>query len=394
VKAHLTKLVWSRKRANALLILEIFVSFIVLFGLFSAGLPYVRRISRPLGFTHDNLYTVTVEADEFMESALVAQYGGLVQRIVDRLRTMPEAVAVAGMSLAPFELATTISELEYEGRRVEGEVVAMMDEANLALHIEVIRGRWFSAWDDTLDWTPVVVNRTMARELFRDQDPLGRIVREDPRWQVIGVVDEFRRGGKLAPLAPSIIRRISLRKRGETIPRHFVVRVQPGTTAEFEEKALGVMRSTAPGWPFRIDPTDNVRERNLKISIAPFAVAVLIGGFLMIMVVLGMIGVFWLSVTRRTHEIGLRRAFGGSRSGIYRQLISEILILASVGTVGATALILQLPLLGLLSGVDWKTFTGALALSMVVTYALATVSGLYPAWLAARIQPAHALHYE
>ena len=143
-----------------------------------------------------------------------------------------------------------------------------------------------------------------------------------------------------------------------------------------------------------MEPTGQVRQRSLRLGVAPLAVAAMVAGSLMIMVVLGMIGVFWLSVTRRTHEIGLRRAFGGSRETVYRQLIAEILILASVGSAAAIAVIVQLPLLGLFGGIGVGTFLGALGLSLALTYSLALISGLYPAWLAARVQPAQALHYE
>ncbi len=391
---HLLKLVWNRKRSSALLILEIFVSFIVLFAVFTVGLPYVYRVRLPLGFSYDNLYTITAQGNELARGIPVAEQRARVRMILDELRAMPETIAAGGVSVAPFELVTATYDLEFENRRVEGEAIDMTDEAGSALGIRVIRGRWFAAADDTVEWTPTIINQAMAARLFGDRDPIGRTVRREPHCRVVGVVDHFRRGGILAPTGPASIRRISLSKRYDTVPRQLVVRVLPNTPAEFQEQARERIRSVADDWPFQIEPTDNVRRRALRLGIAPLAAAVLVASFLMIMVVLGMIGVFWLSVTRRTHEIGLRRAFGSTRGGVYRQLIGEIFLIASVGSGAAMTVILQLPLVGFLRGFGVGRMAAGLLISLVATYVLAMVSGLYPARLAARVEPAQALHYE
>ena len=61
---------------------------------------------------------------------------------------------------------------------------------------------------------------------------------------------------------------------------------------------------------------------------------------------------------------------------------------------GVHELFLQLPLLDLANFVPGDAFTAGIALACGLIYALATASGLYPSWLATRIQPAEALHYE
>jgi putative ABC transport system permease protein len=85
---------------------------------------------------------------------------------------------------------------------------------------------------------------------------------------------------------------------------------------------------------------------------------------------------------------------GAARGAVYSQLLIEILVVTSFGALLATLLILQLPLLGLLGSVSWSTVITALAISLALMYCLAVTSGLYPAWLAARIEPADALHDE
>ncbi len=390
---HLLKLIWSRKRGNALLILEIFVSFIVLFAVSILGLTYLDRVRQPLGFTYENLYTISIDEAEFDYETRMAEEGERIAQIMRELEALPEVIAASGMYLAPFELAMAGEDLTFEDRSVEAGTTATTDDGAATLGIHVVRGRWFDATDDALDWTPIVINRKLAEELFGEEDPIGKAVNEDPPQRVVGVVEDFRNDGALARLKPFFIRRLSLQKPGDTVPRRIVLKTRPGSTAEFEARTLKRVQALVPEWTFRIERTDSIRRRNLKLTIAPFLVAVLVSGSLMIMVVLGMIGVFWQSVTQRTDEIGLRRALGSARGNIYRQFLAEILIITTIGAILAAVVMVQLPLLGVLS-VGWDRIAAALALAFGLMVAMATSSGLYPAWLAGRIEPAQALHYE
>jgi putative ABC transport system permease protein len=58
------------------------------------------------------------------------------------------------------------------------------------------------------------------------------------------------------------------------------------------------------------------------------------------------------------------------------------------------AVVIQFPLLGLFTIVTPEAFSAGLAASLVMIYALTLVCGMYPGWLASRVQPAQALHYE
>ena len=70
-------------------------------------------------------------------------------------------------------------------------------------------------------------------------------------------------------------------------------------------------------------PRGPARE-SFRSRLVPLALGATIAGFLMLMVALGLIGVLWQNVTRRTREIGLRRAAGASHGDIRRQVIMEV----------------------------------------------------------------------
>lgn len=154
------------------------------------------------------------------------------------------------------------------------------------------------------------------------------------------------------------------------------------------------LRSVMKDRTIQIEPLDRARKSHMRLVLAPMAAASLVAVFLIIMVGLGMVGVLWQNVSRRTKEIGLRRALGGTAGDVHRQVLGELLVIATAGLLLGMAVVVQLPLLEI---VDWMSpgvFTVGLIVSLLVMYGLTIAAGLYPSWLATKVQPAGALHYE
>jgi len=108
----------------------------------------------------------------------------------------------------------------------------------------------------------------------------------------------------------------------------------------------------------------------------------------------GLFGVLWQSVTRRTNELGLRRAMGASRQHIYQQIVAEMCLTAVFGLGIGVFVAVQFPLLGTFPELDWSATIGGISISAVLVSTLCFLCALYPGWLASRKSPAEALHYE
>ena len=141
-----------------------------------------------------------------------------------------------------------------------------------------------------------------------------------------------------------------------------------------------------------------MRERYLRDRLTPLVAAALVAGFLMLMVALGLSGVLWQSVTQRTRELGLRRAKGATRQAIHRQILAELLLVATFGILLAALILGQVWALDLLDveglRIEPGVFAASLGLSTLLLLGLTALCGLYPSWLATRVEPAEALHYE
>jgi putative ABC transport system permease protein len=112
------------------------------------------------------------------------------------------------------------------------------------------------------------------------------------------------------------------------------------------------------------------------------------------MVALGLIGVLWQNVTRRTREFGLRRAAGASQGDIRHQVIMEVVLTAAFALGIGAILAAQIPFLGIVPFVGAGTIAAGAAVSGIIVLATVIAAGLYPSVLATRIHPADALRDE
>lgn len=420
---HLLKLIWNRRRTNLLVMVEIFFSFLVLFGVASLGAHYAGNYRQPLGYSIDNVWSIRVSPGVQMELGNQAPPELLetARQLFLAARDFPEIVAVAGAFTSPYESAHWISGnnagLRYGVNEVTDDFAQMMG-------IEVLRGRWFSREDDAGAFTPVVVNKRLARELFGAGDPIGRMVPQDPdpsgkprkEMRIVGLIGDFRQHGELAAPQNYLFRRKRLDdstdnaltqasasvdpQRGRP-PRLMLVKVRPGTPAAFEEKLVARLQAVARDWSFETQTLVQMRETDLKMTLAPLLAVGVIAGFLMLMVALGLTGVLWQTVTQRTKEIGLRRAKGATAPDIHRQILAELLVMTTLAVALGAVVVAHVPLFGLFHPeleravpIATAVYVEGLVVAALAIYVLSVVCGWYPARLATRVQPAQALHYE
>lgn len=393
---HMFKLTWNRKGANALLVVEIVVSFLVVFALSLLAVQYASVYWRPLGFEHANVLNVAIDVKQQSDDYWTPEAIEKTRQVLLAVQSFDEVEAAAGSLSVPFTPSGSYGAIEVNGRDVEFDRGEVTDELPRVLGLEVVRGRWFGREDNGAASTPVVVNERFARELFGDQDPIGRDFAEGrggERRRVVGVVAEYRRGGEFTLPGNVLFERRTL-EGDDRPPRNVLVKLKPGAPADFEERLAARLQSVARDWSFQIDSLESMRATVTQIYLAPLVLLGLVTGFLMLMVGMGLVGVLWQNVTRRRREIGVRRAQGATAADICRQIIGEVAVVTTLSLLVGAAVALQLPLLDVLGMLDRTVFFTSLAVSAALIYLLTTACALYPSWLATRVQPAEALHYE
>ena len=415
---HLIRLVWNRKRQNLLLAFEIFLSYLVLFAVVFFAVMGLANWQYPLGFSIDRLWGVDLE---YPERGVPQQLIGIDEpgkradvqasrtRAAERLQQMYAALrGLPNVDAVSASFATAYEGSEWGGAIGEPtRAYAMSNFADDAfadvVGLNVIAGRWFSKADDAAAYLPVVINRRLARELYGDGDPVGRVLsRASARLPedrvVVGVIDEFRQQGEFtSPRNYAFYRLPPGHRAGAPLPTVLTIRVKPGTTAEFEETLVKTLQNLAPDWKFTPYNLTAKRKDALLRFLVPVGGLTIVATFLLLMVALGLMGVVWQNVTRRFQEFGLRRANGATASDVRRQVLAELAILTSLAVLVGVALVLQLPVLSLMDP-DIRppaaVFLTSIVTSVAVIYLLTLLCGWYPSRLATQIHPAEALHYE
>jgi putative ABC transport system permease protein len=417
--AHLFKLIWRRKRLNALVILEMAVSFIVLCVVMVWTVYYINNFIQPLGFSYDRVWSLRFHHPWSLtggpprrtsfppppvpenEEQMSAMTSAINRQMYRALQELPDIEQAAFVEHGPYDHSISMSNFTYRDRTASGVVMTSAHEpVRDVLGLNVVAGRWFEPGDGALNWKPVVVNQYMADALFGTEDPLGKTL-EGTEYRVIGVLDAYRKRGELQGHGPAMFRYHDIETDGIDYNGVFLIKVRPGTPPAFEEKVLERMRAIAGDWAFELDPLSVMRQNEIDDHMTTFLFMRLIAAFLMLMVGLGLVGVLWQNVTQRTVEIGLRRALGAAAVAIHRQILGELFVVATFGVLLGLILLSQFffivaPLLDMdASGsMEGKIYASGIGLALVMIYGLTLLAGLYPSRLATRIQPAAALHYE
>ncbi len=262
-----------------------------------------------------------------------------------------------------------------------------------AMGITIRAGRGITAGDTAARAGVVVVNDTAARTLWPGRDAIDQAaVILDVEYRVVGVVDDVRHSSLEAASGLEIY--LSYLQSGASSVDLVMRTALPAEAIAPDLR--GARRAVDPMLPTAgIRPLQHLVDR--AISPRRF-VLTLIGSFAataLVLAALGIYGVIAYTVSRRTHEIGIRMALGATRGDVRRQVLAGTLWLALggalVGMLGALAAgrLLSSMLFGV-SATDPTTFVTVL----VVVVSVAALAGYLPARCASAVDPLVALRTE
>ena len=399
---HLFKLIWNKKKVNALIVIEILASFLVLFAVVTIGVVSIERYNQPLGFTYADVWNIQIDSRLSFDSTNNGIKRQTMRQLLLTMQQLPEMEEVCGWACPPYSNSTSIRSSEVKGRKITTLIHHSSEQAKNVLGLHLVEGRWFEEGDKALSWIPVVINKQYQEERFGKDSALGKNPYSEERipgnkareHRVVGVIDDMRKGGEFSEPTNVCIEYFDIERTTQPMSSDLLIKVRPGTTAAFKEKLSRSMESVAKGWAFEIKTLEELRKADFKLRFTFIIVVGLIAAFLLLMVALGLIGVMWQNVTRRTQEIGLRRALGSTERNIYKQILGELLVLTTFGLLIGTIIIVQFPLLDIISFISIKVYTVSFLAATLMMYLLTLFCGLYPSLLAMEIEPAEALHYE
>jgi predicted permease len=392
------------KTRRTLVVVELALSVILLCGAGLATRSIMRLRGADPGFQTRNVLTASISLPgvRYDTKAKVISF---LYGLRDRLAASPGVDAAGISSASPLGAGGF-----YLGRMMvaEGREASSATEVSInwnvttpgyfaALGMPMVRGRDFTARDDSASPPVMIVNEHFAKAMFPGENPLGKRAMssrdEKVEREIVGVVRDIKYYG-----ASDTVRSLVWVPYAQNNAWHqgiVTVRTHGAPSA-----ALALIKRELRTFDgaialANVTTMDDAMARSMASN---RLVAMLLGGFAGLAVLLaavGVLGVLSYAVERRTHELGIRVALGAARSDVVRLVMTETLSMAAVGVAlglaGALAVTrLAQSMLYQVRADDPLTF----ATVGVVLGSVAVVAAIVPARRAARVDPAIALRAE
>jgi len=395
----------SRNRLRSVLVMsEIALTLVLLVcaGLLMRTVMRLRNVDT--GFNAQNILSMNIGLPtiKYPKPENVIAFN---KQLTERLAALPGVRAAGTTSVLPLS-----DNFDGRGLVVEDQPKPRGEEITVdlyvttpgylrAMEINTLKGRAIGEADTADSSKIALINRTMADQLWPNQDPLGKRIRfpgseKNPQpWRtVVGVVSD------VAQYALDKKPPMQIYLPHAQFPTSFnsiVVKTEGDATAMTNQVRREIQAVDKDQAVFNVTTLDQLMGESILIRRFFMLLLLVFAGLALILAAVGIYGVMSYVASQRTHEIGIRMALGAQASDVLKLLIGSGMFLALIGVVAglAGAFALTRVLAGLLFGVsatDAVTFvtvsTGLIVVALLACY--------IPARRATKIDPLVALRYE
>ena len=385
---HLFKLIWNKKGSHSLLIVEIWASFMVLFGVLSLIVYNVSNYIQPIGFEYERIWNLQLSNNQ--DTVGVADK---MNRIVQQIKSNKEVESLSRMSSnSPFSANQMMNGVTYKKVSISPEFFYTDENFSKTLNLPVVSGKWFTESDRVSKFTPIVINSKLKEILFVNENPLGKVIKVDDKksFKVVGVVDKFKSKGEFTSDTPALFEMLG---KDDTWSTNVLIKTKAGVDANFEAKLVKEVAATLPGWGIEVSYLTEQRKNRHNLTLVPVAIFLIVSGFLLTNVALGLFGILNLNIAKRKNEIGLRRAMGATEGGVTTQFLGEVWVLAALSVVIGLLFAVQFPIMHVFD-LNANIYIVAIVIAIVLIFIIVTICAWWPSRQASRIHPAIALHEE
>lgn len=266
-------------------------------------------------------------------------------------------------------------------------------------------GRFFSDKNVQNRERVAVVGQTVVKNLFADEDPVGKEIRvKNIPFRVIGVLKSKGNGTMgndqddtvLIPYTTSMERVEGI----DYLRMLYVVAKDDEGIDRLQADIENLLRVRHNIKDTNLDDFNIQNMKSIMETVAQTTgtFTLFLGAVAAISLVVGGIGIMnimLVSVTERTREIGVRKALGATYSVIVTQFLIEAVVISLMGGfIGIAFGIGASKVIGMVSGMSTVVSVPTIIMSFAFSMAIGLIFGIYPARKAAKLNPIDALHYE
>jgi predicted permease len=331
------------KLRGALVVVEVALSLLLLVG---AGLlirSFVKLQTVELGFNPDNIMVARVPLPRGQYTT-AAEKQRFFRTVLDRIQRLPGvAVATETTTLPPYGGIGTDIEIPGKTHTEKWRAIFQLCSEGYfqTLGMKLNRGRTFSAVEVDGARKVAVVNQTLVNRYFGQEDPIGQRIKlsmletfkespvPDPVFEIIGVTSDAKNQGIEEPVSPEVFvpftmtggfeRGVLVRTHGD--PEALINSVR----REIWAVDRGVALTLTGALSTYLTQFSYAGPRFFLLVLGVFA------GVGLVLVAIGIYSVIAYTVSRQTHEIGIRMALGASRSSVLRMVTFMGLKLIAIG---------------------------------------------------------------
>jgi putative ABC transport system permease protein len=295
---------------------------------------------------------------------------------------------------------------KFENNKIENtRFIGVSNNVEKIRTIEIEKGRYFTSFEINSARNICVIGHDIAKNLFPNSDPLGKILRvKGFKLKVVGVIAKEGKATFSDSMDESVILPVTFFRnvidiKNEDFNPELWVRAKPKVSnEELIDELRQILRSVRRLKPnaddnFALNQTSmlsNSLDGFFKVlNMAGWFIGIfslLVGGF-------GIANIMFVGVKERTTQIGIQKALGAKRFFILSEFLFEAILLSVFG--GAIGLLLVWTgtmLINYLAGFSIDLTIGNIMLGLGISSLIGLISGLAPAWTAARMDPVTAIN--
>ena len=386
---------------SALVVVEVVFALVLLGGAGLLARSFIQLAHVDPGFNPENATLLRLSLPQ-RKYAQPEQQTAFANGLLERLKALPGVQAVGLTHSMPL-VGDYVLGFIIEGRPAldpseepSTNYYAVTPDYFRAMGIRLIRGRLFTAQDDAKAPRVAIINETMARQYFPNEDPIGKrihITNGPQTWrEIVGIVADIKQYGVDKPTSaqsyepfaqvPFTSLNVVIRTSGSSAA--VLGSLRPAVYAVDKDQPVGTIR-----------PLEEIMAESIARQRFAMTLLTVFSAVALIIAAVGIYGVMAYNVVQRTGEFGIRMALGAQQSDVLRLVLSQGgkliglgLVIGLVATLAASYAMRSI----LFNTSAYDPLT--LATITLVLAAVALIACFFPANRATKVNPIEALRTE